>query len=32
MIGVHNLKNALAAVAVANYLGVPSDKIADGAG
>jgi UDP-N-acetylmuramate: L-alanyl-gamma-D-glutamyl-meso-diaminopimelate ligase len=28
MIGVHNLKNALAAVAVADYLGVPADKIA----
>jgi UDP-N-acetylmuramate: L-alanyl-gamma-D-glutamyl-meso-diaminopimelate ligase len=28
MIGVHNLKNALAAVAVADYLGVPAEKIA----
>jgi UDP-N-acetylmuramate: L-alanyl-gamma-D-glutamyl-meso-diaminopimelate ligase len=28
MIGVHNLKNALAAVAVADHLGVPLDKIA----
>jgi UDP-N-acetylmuramate: L-alanyl-gamma-D-glutamyl-meso-diaminopimelate ligase len=28
MIGEHNLKNALAAVAVADHLGVPTDKIA----
>ena len=29
MIGVHNLKNTLAAVAVADYLGVTPDKIAE---
>ncbi|MCB2146970.1 MAG: UDP-N-acetylmuramate:L-alanyl-gamma-D-glutamyl-meso-diaminopimelate ligase [Deltaproteobacteria bacterium] len=29
MIGAHNLKNTLAAVAVADYLGVAPDKIAD---
>jgi UDP-N-acetylmuramate: L-alanyl-gamma-D-glutamyl-meso-diaminopimelate ligase len=29
MIGVHNLKNALAAIAVADYLGVGTDEIAE---